>query len=133
MTCSICHFEWCWLCGSEYSNAHFSPLNPFGCPGLMDRPRDDWTKCKIMFLRVGILILIIVGVPVMLPFAMLAVGPVLTIQMLYDCLYPEGCCKKSGVAILGIIIGLIADPLVWIGCIFYFVPKGVIKLRDWHR
>ena len=86
-----------------------------------------------MFLRVGILILIIVGVPVMLPFAMLAVGPVLAIQMLYDCLYPEGCCKKAGVAILGIIIGLIADPLVWIGCIFYFVPKGVIKLRDWHR
>ena len=55
MTCSICRYEWCWLCGSAYSTAHFSALNPFGCPGLQDRPRDDWGKCKILLLRLALL------------------------------------------------------------------------------
>ena len=39
-------------------------------------------------MRIGILVLMIIGIPVMLPLAMIAVGPVLTIQMLYDCTYP---------------------------------------------
>jgi len=99
----------------------------------MDRPRDDWTKCKIILLRAGLLLLIIVGIPVMLPLAMLAAGPVLIIQILFDCLYPEGCLKKTGIASLGIIIGLIGDPLIWVGGIFYFTPKGIIKIRNWYR
>jgi hypothetical protein len=133
MTCSVCHFEWCWLCGSEYSNTHFSPLNPFGCPGLQDRPRDDWSRCRIVLLRLGILFLIIVGVPIMLPVAMVAVGPVLIIQMLQDCLYPDGCLKKTGMVLLGVLIGVVANPVVWVGCIVYFIPKGIIRLCDWYR
>lgn len=62
---------------------------------------------------------------------MVAVGPVLTIQMLHDCLYPEGCLKKTGVCLLGSVIGLAANPLFWIGCIFYLLPKGVAHL--YHR
>ena len=84
-------------------------------------------------MRIGILLLIIIGVPVMLPLAMIAVGPVLTIQVLYDCMYPEGCCKKTLVGMLGSLIGFIANPLVWIGCIFYFIPKGIIRLCHWYR
>ena len=133
MTCSVCQFEWCWLCGSEFSNAHFSPLNPFGCPGLQDRQRDEWSKCRILMLRIGILTLLFLGSPLMLPLVMIAVGPVLIIQMLYDCLYPVGCCKKTLTAILGIILGTIANPLVWVGCVFYFIPKGIMRLCAWYK
>lgn len=40
MTCEICTYEWCWLCGGTYHDGHFEPLNPFGCPGLMDGKRE---------------------------------------------------------------------------------------------
>ena len=69
----------------------------------------------------------------MLPLAMVAVGPVMTIQLLFDHMYPEGCCKKTWIGILGSILGLIANPLVWIGCLFYFIPKGILRLCAWYR
>lgn len=132
MTCSICHFEWCWLCGSDYSTAHFSALNPFGCPGLQDRPRDDWGKCKILLLRIGLLVLFIIGIPVILPIAMIACGPALLGNIFWNCIYPDTLCKKFGIIVLSIVLGSLANPLVWVGCIFYFIPKGVQKLYNWY-
>lgn len=133
MTCSICHFEWCWLCGSDYSTAHFSALNPFGCPGLQDRPRDDWGKCKILLLRIGLLLLIIIGIPIILPIAMLACGPVFVGNFLWNYYYPNGCCQKFWTGLLAIIIGIITNPIFWIGCIFYFIPIGIKKLYNWYE
>ena len=34
MTCSVCHYQFCWLCENEYYDGHYSPFNPIGCPGL---------------------------------------------------------------------------------------------------
>ena len=133
MTCSVCHYEWCWLCGSEYSAAHFSAVNPFGCPGLQDRQRDDWSKCKIVLLRTAILILIILGFPIMLPAAMVAVGPVLVTQFLFDCCYPETCLAKVGLVAAASLIGMVANPIVWIGCLIYLIPKGIKRLYAWYH
>lgn len=69
----------------------------------------------------------------MLPVAMVAVGPVLATQLLFDCFYPESCCKKLIIVVLASVLGFMANPIVWVGCIFYFIPKGVIRLRDWYR
>jgi hypothetical protein len=77
--------------------------------------------------------LILIGIPIMVPVAMVAVGPVLTTHLLFDCFNPETCCKKAGIIILSSLLGTIANPLVWVGCIFYFIPKGIIKLRGWYR
>jgi hypothetical protein len=133
MTCSICTYEWCWLCGSSYSTAHFNSLNPFGCPGLQDRPRDDWGKCRILLLRIGLILLFIIGLPVVLPLAMVGCGPVLVSRLLMDTFYPYSCLKKFGTIVLGSILGLIADPFVWLCCLFYFVPKGIIYICEWFR
>jgi hypothetical protein len=35
MTCSICRYEWCWLCGAMYTNNHFNEYNPEGCRGKL--------------------------------------------------------------------------------------------------
>ena len=34
MTCCMCQYQWCWLCGGHYTRNHFSKMNPFGCSGL---------------------------------------------------------------------------------------------------
>ena len=133
MTCSICRYEWCWLCGSDYSTAHFSALNPFGCPGLQDRPRDDWGKCKILLLRIGLLLLILLGIPVALPVGMIISGPLLLGNLFWNCIYPDSFIKKSGVVIMSTVLGLVSDPIVWIGSIIYFIPLGISKLIRWHR
>jgi hypothetical protein len=88
MTCSVCHYEWCWLCGSAYSAIHFNSLNPFGCPGLQDQQRDEWGKRKILLLRFGLLILIIIGIPIILPLILLACGPILIGNILWNHYYP---------------------------------------------
>ena len=68
-----------------------------------------------------------------LPVAMVAVGPVLIGNLFWNCLYPDGFCKKCGIVLISIVLGVIANPIVWIGCIFYFIPKGIKKLYRWYK
>lgn len=69
----------------------------------------------------------------MVPVAMAAVGPVLATQVLFDCFSPQTYCKKIAIIMLTSLIGTIINPIVWIGCIVYFLPRGIVKLRDWYR
>ena len=34
MQCPGYAYQWCWLCMGIYTDIHYSPLNPLGCPGL---------------------------------------------------------------------------------------------------
>ena len=34
MTCAMCRYQWCWICGGEYSDAHYQKGNFTGCPGM---------------------------------------------------------------------------------------------------
>lgn len=77
--------------------------------------------------------LFIIGAPVMIPVAMILCGPILLGNIFWNCLYPSNFCKKFWLVILSIIIGLMADPLVWIGSIFYFIPLGINKLYHWYK
>ena len=131
MTCLVCHYEWCWLCGSAYSSAHFSSLNPFGCPGLMDGQRGRWGKGRIVALRVGMFLLILMGIPIILPIAMIAGGPILVANLFWNRYYPEGCMKVL-LVLVSIPLGLIANPFVWICSLFYFIPKGIHKIYVYY-
>ena len=133
MTCRVCHYEWCWLCGSTYSPAHFSGLNPFGCPGLMDGKRNTWGKSRIILLRVGILLLIIIGVPIVLPIAMIAGGPAVVANVIWNHYYPEAFCFKTVIVLASIPLGIILNPLVWLVSVFYLLPKGLKQIYDWYR
>jgi hypothetical protein len=128
MTCSICHYEWCWLCGSTYSSAHFNALNPFGCPGLQDRQRGDWGKCKIAILRIALVILFLVAIPIIIPVGLAVAGPALFLNLLWNEFYPETILKKGGIIFISVIFGVILDPLVWIGLSIYYIPKVCTRL-----
>lgn len=84
-------------------------------------------------MRIAILLLLIIGFPVMIPVAMIAVGPVMVVKVMHDSCYPEGRCKKALIVLSGSIIGLAINPIVWIGCIVYFIPKGISRLCEWYR
>ena len=34
MTCSVCRYQWCWVCGGKYTNNHYKPFNLWGCVGM---------------------------------------------------------------------------------------------------
>lgn len=59
VACHVCHYEWCWLCRSQYSPMHYSPINPFGCPGLQGEAHttERWPCYKLCALRFFLCIL----------------------------------------------------------------------------
>jgi len=131
MTCSICRYEWCWLCGSTYSSTHFSNLNPFGCPGLQNGSAGTWVKGRIFLLRLGILLLFLIGVPVLIPALLIFGGPLLVGHLLWNWRYPDRWYQKFLVVFFALPLGLAVDPFVWIAGIFYFIPKGIHRLYLW--
>lgn len=125
MSCFVCSYEWCWLCGATYSDLHFSPLNPFGCAGLQDQNHARWGGCKIFLWRFMIALGFLIGIPVLLPIAMIVCGPA-TIFYTYrnaPRIVYGGCGRKVLYFILFIIVGLIMNPFFWI----YFSGLGIMK------
>ena len=97
MACASCGYQWCWLCRERYSDMHFSPLNPFGCPGLQaaEHTPQRWPWYKRWILRVGILLLfplgnfhpaILFGVPLLLTYKAMLV--------LDETGFPDSCTGK---------------------------------------
>ncbi|EGR28008.1 ibr domain protein [Ichthyophthirius multifiliis] len=73
MTCSVCEYQWCWLCGDTYTQMHTMALNPFGCPMLQNGrfTVHNTQMWKIYCIRFWIFVLIIF----LFPFALLFSGP----------------------------------------------------------
>lgn len=77
--------------------------------------------------------LFLIGVPIAIPIAMVVIGPVMAIKFLEDCCYPFSCCAKFSLILLGVAIGLIGDPVIWVGCLVYFIPVGISSFCEWYR
>ena len=60
MICISCSYEWCWLCRAQYSDMHFSPLNPLGCPGMQGEAhtKERWPLYKRWGLRALMILMI---------------------------------------------------------------------------
>ena len=64
ITCPICDYEWCWVCGREHSNVHepqcpkeWSPLPPFSIMQEMGK-KEKSKKLKDRILRILLIILV---------------------------------------------------------------------------
>lgn len=143
MTCGVCGFEWCWLCGATYTSLHFLPLNPLGCPNLQagSNSRKRWTCCKLIMLRfLMVLVLILLA-----PLAMLVSGPALAFACMgcasresMGCFYLLFC--GSFFLLFGILLDVLLIPLEVI-CIlpgllflgFFYVSERVRLKNRYNR
>lgn len=67
MTCYFCDYEWCWLCGSTYTEDHFDGFNPMGCGGMMfTDKKHHWALMYL--LKLGTFLLLLVLYPLILIF-----------------------------------------------------------------
>ena len=132
MTCGVCRYEWCWLCGSTYSDIHFSPLNPLGCAGMQNRNLSGFPKCKIFILRILMVIGFLILFPIVAPVAMVFCGPVLLYNLFSKKIcYTYNCCFLMFIALISLPLGIIADPFIWIGGIIYFTPSLCRSIGNW--
>ncbi|KAL4476674.1 hypothetical protein ABPG73_007335 [Tetrahymena malaccensis] len=121
MTCKVCGYEWCWLCGSRYDKIHFFSLNPFGCASLQFRSLVGW---KLVLYKLLILLLCILIFPFLLVFSV----PVYFVNLGNKLLYQSRICVKillyPFIFIAGLIVQPLADALFFIclipGLIIYF-------------
>jgi len=74
------------------------------------------------------LILFIIGIPIIIPLALLASGPALIVNLIWNHFYPETITKKIFIVFISLIIGLILNPIIWIGGLVYLIPKGIHSL-----
>lgn len=132
MTCRVCKYEWCWLCGSTYSDIHFSPLNPLGCAGMQNRSISGLAKCKMFVLRFFMIIGFVIISPIVIPLIMLFCGPVLLFNFLVKNIfrYP-GCLGEVLIGLMSVPLGIAFDPFIWIGITAYFMPKLCSSIREW--
>jgi len=62
MTCSSCHYQFCWLCGGKYTSKHFEPYNVLGCPGMQSASTEKFGNGTLK--RVGVRMLLGTGMVV---------------------------------------------------------------------
>mmetsp|Transcript_27302 Transcript_27302/g.49086 ORF Transcript_27302/g.49086 Transcript_27302/m.49086 type:complete len:357 (+) Transcript_27302:259-1329(+) len=84
MTCLLCQHQWCWLCRRTYSQFHFNPMNPIGCPNLQysDYTRSAYPLWRIYLMRSKIFLLILALIA-MLPLILLLAPTVLITRKYY--------------------------------------------------
>ena len=66
MTCYLCNFQWCWICGATYYDGHYNPLNPLGCGNQQFGEKRVWYKQ--MLINLGWLIFAIIALPLLVIF-----------------------------------------------------------------
>jgi hypothetical protein len=123
MTCRVCHYEWCWLCGATYSSIHFSELNPLGCPGMQTRSMLHQTKARIYLRRALLILGFLILLPIVLPLLLVLSGPaflMLTITKSFECC--DNCWGQVLLSIVCFPFGVVFGPIIWIGAAVYFMP-----------
>ncbi|KAL4507225.1 hypothetical protein ABPG72_002018 [Tetrahymena utriculariae] len=62
MVCSVCNYNWCWLCRQQIIYGHYMLSNPLGCPGMSGQEftTDNSPKWKIYLKRLLIIFLIFI-------------------------------------------------------------------------
>jgi hypothetical protein len=88
---------------------------------------------RIIFMRIAIFLLILILLPLGIPIGLLIAGPAVVTMFLMDYCRAYTCFQRFLVFLIGIIAGLLSNPIVWIGLIIYYVPKGISHLLYSYR
>ncbi|CAD8138015.1 unnamed protein product [Paramecium octaurelia] len=99
MTCTKCHYDFCWLCGCRYTSIHYDWMNPCNCPGEQYQERDPYAYPKVLiFIRAILKLLIYVLLSPILALAglgMIAYGiGYLLSKTCHLCRCLKRCCQS---------------------------------------
>ena len=95
MTCSRCHYQFCWICLGKYGSKHYDWYNPFGCSGMQySKLRISWNCAYLLrlmkILMYLVLAVLIVGVAVAVsPLVILVMSIYMPFNLFYDKWRPE--------------------------------------------
>lgn len=131
MACSVCSYEWCWLCRGKYTNNHFNSLNPFGCPDLQgeENTRQLWPITRIYLTRtrnVFIWIFIILFFPLILCGVPAAEAARNGYWALRDRGYSK--CLAWAVGALYFVVVFVAAPILFLLSLPVLLVYGIWKL-----
>lgn len=132
ITCSVCRYEWCWLCRGAYTPSHFSPLNPFGCSNLQAEAntRARWPLWKIYLSRFGYLLLVIVLIALSPLIALFAPAVALTGEFHRDHARWSCCCRLLADALVFVCV-LLLTPIVAVVALPILIIVGVVRIATW--
>lgn len=116
MTCTRCHYEFCWLCSRKYSSKHYEWYNFCGCPSM--QYRNFRNNCvglmvftEILLKALGYLLIILLAI-VLYPLALVIGVFVLPVGLISGKLWRIKRTKRILLKVLIFFLGLILSPIV---------------------
>ena len=124
MTCSVCTYEWCWICSADHFDFHCQKKAPV--PDLNARPPSKWVLIK-PFVILAILYPIFCATIPMILFAGLVVFMIVAAHILFYDEFEGDLCEKYslGLYALGLSYLLLACSLA-IGLFVYVIFLAII-------
>lgn len=92
--------------------------------------RNGIGRFRIWLWRITLFLLICIAVPIALPFALIFSGPFVAIEFFYKKVqYGDSRVSKVLAVIFGFLVGIIFDPIIWIGLVVVFAPRFLGSVR----
>lgn len=137
MTCTRCHYQFCWLCCKKYSRTHYKWYNLFGCPRGQfyrndQRPKINYfgISIQLFFVFLFALILLAFGA-VVAPVALIGAGLYINFMITWEVCNPRNDCCRFFTVILGIMCAIVFLPITIVleifpgSCILFY--KEILK------
>lgn len=136
MTCFVCQYEFCWICGGIYTSYHFLPVNPLGCPGLQfARTKNSKFNCvKRNFIRVLSWLLCLF----LFPFYVIFFMPVYFCAVVFQSRFyrlkiRRTSCRRISFIIFLIILCIVLEPVFLAIEIIGVIPFIIVAARDYYK
>lgn len=137
MSCTRCHYEFCWICGEKYTRRHYKNYNIFGCPGLMynnvKRSKGFIRMHRIKYIVkfVCTCLIFVLGIPLLAIAGLFCLPNILYInnRKLRGRTFYCDCHKILTFILLGI-LGIVISPFV---LAFAIVPGTCLVLKIFFK
>lgn len=136
MTCFVCQYEFCWICGGVYTSYHFLPVNPLGCPGLQfARTKNSKYNClKRNFIRALSWLFCLF----LFPFYVILFMPVYFCSVVFESRFyrvrvRRSKCRKISFIIFLIILCIALEPMFILIEIIGVIPFIIVAAKDYYK